>query len=381
MINMLSHLFSRSATRVCILFFLLFCSFNAGARIIVTDAKTGEPLPRASIFDNKGLFIGVADEEGVIPASITASSFPLNIRYIGYEPAIAQSTDAVVALNESSYELPEIVVNNVDRNMLHIIAYERVFSSGMDNTDTLNYFTERIVDFMIPLNKKTKYKGWKKSRVLAERNYRHIKRDRKDLKVDTLTYSENKKSSSGTSYDLSDTYIIPEELLSGKATKMVIDGKYYPEDTWTVIGDNYFLYRDNLADEKDHVMSPGILKALGMTTDFTKYEQFFKFHPDTKGKIRADRIDQSAVFLDIVMRGKVMKWASGQKGSITINSYGELFVIDREYLTVDEAKDLKKNPPEINASTFTAPENAPAIPAETQALKDAVIKASKKSEN
>lgn len=357
------------------LLLFMFPTITVKGGVLITDAESGEPLPRASIFDNKGLFIGISTDNGEVPENIPADSYPLSIRYIGYDQASVDSPDAgTVSLTESSYELPEIVVNNVDHNLLHIIAYVRVFSSGVNSTDTLNYFTERIVDFMIPLDKKAKYKGWKNSRVLAERAYQHKKRNNKYEQIDTLIYIENRKSN-GTSYNLAEKFIIPEALLAGDTSQVVIDGKYWPKDTWNVIGDSYFLLRDNLADSKDHKKSPAILKMLGMTADMTKYDEFYKFTPDSKGSIRADRIAQAAYMFDIIMRGKLIKWASGQGDPITMSSYGELFVIDREYLTADQAKELKKDPPVIDAATFKAPDHVPAIPEKTQLLKEAVIKA------
>lgn len=353
--------------------FTMMSSTPAIAGIIIADAGSGAPLPKASIFDKNGSFIGVSNDDGIIPATIKADSYPLNIRYVGYSSADIPTPDLdKILMYESPYELPEIIVNEKERNLLHVTAYVRIFSSGIDSTDTLTYFTEQIVDFMLPLDNKAKFKGWEKSRVLASRKYAHIIKNKKTGRVDSLQYEENEHSF-GPQFYLAGKTTVPEALYSGKTSRIGTDGKYSQKNTWTTIGNNYFLMTDMLADYKDHVYSSNILKLLGMTSDLTKYEILYKINSDAKGQIRPDMINEVSYVYDLVMKGKALKWMSGQKEPITIHGYGEMFVIDREYLTADDAKALKKNPPEINAAKFLPPDNIPDIPAEIIKIKQAVV--------
>lgn len=363
----------RSLIAIQLLLFLVFSfAFGLNAGIRVTDAKTGQSLPKASVFDKNGVFIAVADDNGYIPENVSSNSYPLNIRYVGYLPINVANPDiGVVKMEESTYALPEITVDDVSRNLLYIKAYERNYQSGTDANDTINYFTERIVDFVLPLTKKAGHKGWNNGRVLSERQYSHIKQKRKNKSRDTLVYRENRYNKS-YGYKIDEECVIPESLLKGDSLKVIIQGKYSPKDVWTKVGDKYVLTRDNLADYKDHVNSPAYLKLLGSTTDFTRQENVYKFSPDTKGKIKPDDLTEAAYFDELLLKGKMWKMASEQKDPIPLKSYGELYVIDRAYLTADEVKELKKNQPVIDIS-FEAPEGIPAPPLEIVNLKAAVI--------
>lgn len=354
-----------------LIFSLLIIPSICMGEVIITDGESNTPLAKASIFDKNGVFIAVADEKGKVPQSVSEKSYPINVRYVGYTPVEVQNPNAgIVKMQESTYTLPEITVDDVSRNHLYIKAYERTYENEVDPNDTLLYFTERIVDFVLPLSKAAKNKGWKKGRVLSEREYAHVKQQRKDKSRDSIRYRENKNNNS-FGYQMNTDFIIPEALIHGDSTKVVIPGKYYPKEIWTKVGDNYVLLKDNLADQKDHINSPALLKMLGGTVDITRDEYVYNFSPDSKGKIKPDMINEASYFLDLYLKGKIWKMASQQKEDLPLQCYGELYVIDRAYLTADEVKELKKNPPVVDTS-FEAPEGIPAPPTKLLKLKEAV---------
>lgn len=354
-----------------LIFSLLIIPSICMGEVIITDGESNTPLAKASIFDKNGVFIAVADEKGKVPQSVSEKSYPINVRYVGYTPVEVQNPNAgIVKMKESTYTLPEITVDDVSRNHLYIKAYERTYENEVDPNDTLLYFTERIVDFVLPLSKAAKNKGWKKGRVLSEREYAHVKQQRKDKSRDSIRYRENKNNNS-FGYQMNTDFIIPEALIHGDSTKVVIPGKYYPKEIWTKVGDNYVLLKDNLADQKDHINSPALLKMLGGTVDITRDEYIYNFSPDSKGKIKPDMINEASYFLDLYLKGKIWKMASQQKEDLPLQCYGELYVIDRAYLTADEVKELKKNPPVVDTS-FEAPEGIPAPPTKLLKLKEAV---------
>lgn len=354
-----------------LIFSLLIIPSICMGEVIITDGESNTPLAKASIFDKNGVFIAVADEKGKVPQSVSEKSYPINVRYVGYTPVEVQNPNAgIVKMQESAYTLPEITIDDVSRNHLYIKAYERTYENEVDPNDTLLYFTERIVDFVLPLSKAAKNKGWKKGRVLSEREYAHVKQQRKDKSRDSIRYRENKNNNS-FGYQMNTDFIIPEALIHGDSTKVVIPGKYYPKEIWTKVGDNYVLLKDNLADQKDHINSPALLKMLGGTVDITRDEYVYNFSPDSKGKIKPDMINEASYFLDLYLKGKLWKMASQQKEDLPLQCYGELYVIDRAYLTADEVKELKKNPPVVDTS-FKAPEGIPAPPTKLLKLKEAV---------
>lgn len=372
----LFDIISGKGTAFSSLFFIvlfLISSPSIRGEVIISDFSSDTPLVKASIFDKNGVFIAVTDEEGKIPNSVSSASYPLNIRYVGYSPIEVTTSDSgILKMHESSYLLPEITVDNELRDLLYIKAYERNYQNAVDLNDTVTYFTERIVDFVIPMSKKSKHKGWKKGRVLGERIYSHIKQQRKDRSRDTLRYEENRYNKS-YGYMIDNQFIVPEDIRNGKTGKVIIQGKYSPKDVWTKVGDNLVLLRDNLSDKKNHVNSPASLKLLGAIIDVTREEYLFHFSPDSRGKISADMISEAAYFHDIYLKGKLWKKFTEQKQDIPMQSYGELYVIDHQYLTANEAEEMKKNPPSPGAA-FTAPKGISAPPANIVKLKEDVKK-------
>lgn len=351
--------------------FLLFC-LNLNAETKITDAKTGQSLPKASIFDKNGVFFAVTDDEGFVPQNISVSSYPINIRYVGYVPLKLSSPDlGIVTMEETSYNLPEIVVDEVSRNILYIQAYVREYSTADNALDTLASFKEQIVDYAIPVGK-AKYKGWKKPRVLSQIEYEYKKIDRKKSSIDTLMLTEGGKMRS-TNFNISQKFKMPESIMSGDSTEYVKYGKYYPEERWSVTGDYYIYEKDEMADNKDHYFQPGFLKLLGMTMAQTMSDYKYMFEKGQKPGANVENLVAASENFDLIMKGKAFKKATEQNEDTKLAIFTEMYVIDRAYLTAEEAKELKNDPPVVEIKNFKVPEGIPAPPEEVVELKAAVL--------
>lgn len=356
---------------ICALILAIFSPISA--KIQVKDAESGQPLPKASVFDNKGLFIGVADDNGILPPTIAESAYPINIRYVGYQPVDVATPDVgEVNLYESTYVLPELVVDDKSRNLLYLQVFVREYTTGEDSNDTLGQYKEQIVDYVFPVAKKTKFKGWKKPRILATKNYKQIKKERKKQSVDTLTYNEE-KSKYTSDFSLTDKFVVPDPILSGEVKEYVVEGKYSPEEKWYVIGDNYIVEKDELSDYENHIYQPSILKLFGASMAQTTNESRYKFDIGEKAPSIENLVEVTQQW-DIILKGKLFKKMTEANDDTKLNHYSEMFVIDRAYLTAEEAKELKDNPPVIS-SKFQLPEGIPEPPAEIQKLKEDVEKA------
>lgn len=342
--------------------------FTSHAEVKIVDKETKEPMDKASVFDRNGKFIAVTDDNGVIPANISVSSYPLNIRYVGYMPQDITTPEAgVVELEETSYELPEVTVDSESHNHLVLTAYVRNYITRATGRDTVVSFEEQIVDFMFPMTKKAKVKGWNKPRVLAQRTYDRGKNERKD----TVRYTEGTKGYS-YSYDLDDKFILPEAIAAGNAVKEIVPGKYGDKEIWQKRGDTYFVEKDVLADHKDHMVKPTLAKILGLTMAMDQSESKYKFTDSGKKQFSPEDVLEAVVSYHLNMSGKGIKYAFDTKDPIDFYGYGEMFVIDRAYLTAEEAKELKKEKPVIDMS-FKSPENIPLPPPEMLKIKERVL--------
>lgn len=356
-------------TLISIFSLLFLVPFSINAEVKIIDQDTQEPLAKASIFDKNGKFIAVTDDRGEVPDNISLESYPLNIRYVGYIPKDIITPDSgVVSLEETSYELPEVLIDSESHNHLVLTAYVRNYITRTTGNDTVVSFEEQIIDFMFPVTKKAKVKGWKKPRILAQRTYDWGKTSKRD----TVRYTEGTKGYS-YSYDLDDKFILPQTIAVGNAIKESIPGKYSDKEIWQKRGDTYFLEKDGLADYKDHIAKPTLAKILGLTMAVDQEESKYKFTENGKNQFSPEDVLEAVISYHLNMSGKGIKYAYDTKDPIDLYGYGEMFVIDRAYLTAEEAKELKKNPPVVSLN-FKSPENIPLPPPQMIKIKERVLK-------
>lgn len=342
------------------------------SNVTLTDAESGQPLAKASIFDKNGVFIAISEEDGQIPINIPSSSYPLNVRYIGYEPVTISNHDmGTITMVESTYSLPEVVVDIASRNILYLQVYVREYTTLENAKDTLAIFKEQIVDYAIPVGK-AKFKGWKKPRVLAQKEYEYVKIDKKKNSIDTLLYSDGGKFRS-TNFNIAQNFKMPQNIISGESTEHIKQGKYYPEERWTVIKDGYIYETDGLANSKDHYFQPGFLKLFGMTVAQTLDENKYKFEKGSKPGANVENLIEASQNFDMIIKGKLFKKATEQNEDTKMAFFSEMFVIDRVYLTAEEAKELKKDAPVVDLAHFKIPDGIPAPPEEVAKLKAAVL--------
>lgn len=141
---------------------------------VVVDSDTGEPLAGASVFDSRGVMLGVSSADGKVPFA-SRDAYPLTIRYMGFkELTVDNPLDSIVRMKENFYRLPEVVVNAADRQVLHLLAYVREYSTLTTYTDTVTLYRDKWVDFMIPRKNKGKFTGWKLPRILSVNSYYHF---------------------------------------------------------------------------------------------------------------------------------------------------------------------------------------------------------------
>lgn len=343
------------------------------AAVRLVDGKTREPLGLASIADRNGNLVGMTDKNGVIP-DLTAASFPVTFSYMGYEPLeVATIADGDVAMTEAIYELPEIEVSPGAHPLLHITGYMREHSTALGSPDSVVLLSESIVDFLIPVEK-TKEKGWRKPRFLASKMYSRFKNgnglDSVGNQVDELYLWAKNMDIFPSSKS---TIEIPEKITAASgfsADTVVLKNK--STMYWQRNDDVVRLSHDYLTAYDNHVFSPAPLKILGMTTDMSEMTQNFVFRPGDATELKAADVSQLSLSLKMLGKGKLWKWVCRSKTPVDVTDYIELYVIDREYLTEAEAKELKKNPPAVAVTEVVAPKGAAPLHPGVQAIVDRV---------
>lgn len=330
-------------------------TFDADAYRLI-DASTNAPLPLASITDCSGNVVGMTDKSGVIP-ELQKDRYPITFNYMGYASLqILKPAEDDMKMVPQEYELPEIVIIPGSRPLLHLTGYMREITSVLSSSDSVTLFKESVVDFLVPVEK-TKVKGWNKARELASKTYVRMSNSSGLDSVSTNHEYEfilwgNRKGL------IPSAAKIPDKIKGTDVACDTIMGKYYPKIIWLKNGDVTRWYGDALANEKNHITTPWALKIFGLTTDVTEISENYVFDTPDGGFIRLTDLRQVSVTIDMLAKGKLFKKTFDSSSPVNVRTYMELYLTDREFLSEEEGKSLKKEIPTIKSSDILAPANA-----------------------
>lgn len=350
-------------------FILVLLGTVTAAATVVVDASTGLPLPKASVFDKKGNLVGVCSDDGLVPR-LSPSLYPLSLRCMGYSSASIETPDIEkVSLLQIEFKLPELTVDNKKHQVLHIIGYVREYSTISTYTDTVMLFREKTVDFMIPARRTKHYKGWTYPRVLASKSYYHFS-DANGLDSVSKYFSQNFSWS-----DLVGVFKsreIPHVLRDVEVGNDTIFGKFSPSSLWKKRGNIIMLDNDILADKNNQTWAPELFRLFSMNVDFIKFYINYLFHEPGSNVVLADDIARMSFIIESNGRGKNLRSLFHTLDPIYMNTYGEIYITDKEYMTVKEAVKWEKRPPLGDDIGIHPPEDAPQLQPVIAALVDRV---------
>ena len=326
----------------------------------LVDRNTRSTLPLASVTDCDGNLVGMTDKQGVIPI-ISTESYPLTFSCLGYESLeIKMPVNTDISLTPTTYDLPEIVVSPGSHPLLYLTGYVREVSSMFGSSDSVTIYRESIVDFMIPTGK-TRIKGWEKPRELASKTYVRVTRaDGTDSVSNHI--GENYILCANRFANIPSSIKIPDPLLKNSSTAAdTLMGKYGPKRIWQKNGEVLRCRIDGLADFEGHVFTPWPLKALGLTTDITECSHNYAFQSADGIKPAVADMTGFSISLNISIRSKLYRKLFKSSEPICQKSYVEVYITDREYITEEDGKALKKNSPLMTQADVTAPPEASAL--------------------
>lgn len=310
-----------------LLFVFLGVIMSLGQRVVVADSATRVTLPGASFFDASGQFLGSSDANG----SFRLGNCPATIRYIGYEEKAVNAPADTIYLRESNILLDAVTVEKKKRLVLHMTAYVREYSSLSTYSDTVYLFREKLVDFMLP-NPGTKFDGWSLPRVLTSQSYYRFTNA---SGLDSVSNRYNNYFSWADWMGLAPTQQLPSNL--GMCVSDTIRGKYSPAEIWQKNDNRLSINVDVLADTIGRRWVPGLTKLLrNHDADFEqlKLKLDYSVEPTPLGLM--------GYSFNIQSRGRARDMVSfnRQEEPFFVSSYAEVYVLDREFITVKEAKKL-----------------------------------------
>ena len=323
---------------ICIL--LYFCPVQAQERII--DTIDHSPISAASIFDASGNMIGFTWSDGLF-SEIPASAYPVTVRCMGYEQLVIERPENKTwEMTPIAYELEEVVIVPVKRNILKQKFYVREYFSMSSETDTVTFFSEHMADRFIPTSKDAKFGGNTQLRLLESRQYGHYQLFGQDS---ITTNPETMFPSMVTIFEPIDKEIaIPESFK--KATKFhEVPGKSGMELIAKQNDQTFTISVDALADTKDHKISPWPLKLLGFTMEINQAYVTQSYRVNDKGIYQPKDLLEFSIVMQADGRGKYLRKALKSDKPVVIRCMVEMYIVDRDYFTKEEAKTAYKNKP------------------------------------
>lgn len=332
---------------------------------VVADSATHVALPNASVFDCRGKAVGMTDDRGRIPHA-PSSSYPLTVRYIGYNDLTVESASAsdTLFLSENFEALPEVMVETTRKKVFHILAYVREYSTLSTNTDTVFLFREKMVDYMIVPDRKIRFNGWTSPRVLTSRSYYRFTNDQG---LDSVSDKSNHH------FSWSDWIgIVPARLpraLSGVEEGVdTLHGKYSPVETWRRDGSRVSVEVDVLASGQGRRWVPNITGFFRKNLEFDNFRVRYDYDNVAADSILASDISGYSFNIESNGRGHDMFRFNRHDEPFYVSTSAEVYILDRELIPVKEARKWAGRKFNTEETGIFEPMAAPALSPEIIAL-------------
>lgn len=346
---------------------LMLCHAAAMAQhsVAVVDSVTGEPLGRAAVFDRRGNMAAMTADNGAIPP-LDAALYPLTVRCMGYkEGRVGLNTRGKLALALSSFDLPTLVVESSKRPVLHIVAYLREYSTLSSVTDTVFLFREKTVDFMVQPEPSSRNPQWLSPRVLSSRSYYRFTNQ---WGLDSVSGTFGRHFSWSDWINITPKMRMPLPLAMTSEATDTVWGKYSPAEMWRRNGENLNIDINVLADTCARRWAHRLYGNSADNLEFTQFNLRYWFGDVYSDRFLPDNLQGMSFNIESEGRGRGLYkfFKNGENGYVT--SYGELYVVDKTYLTLGEARDWYKHaPPSSEIGMLVAPD-APPLDESTLAL-------------
>ena len=344
---------------------LLFsCPIDAQKRVI--DATDHSPISAASIFDASGNMIGFTWSDDVF-AEIPESAYPITLRCIGYEQLIIERPENKVwEMTPTVYELDEVVIVPVKRNVLKQTFYVREYFSMSNESDTVTFFMEHMAERFVPTSKDAKFGGKSSLRILDSHHYSRYQLSGNDS---IIANPESPFPSMLSVFDLNDKEVIAPASFKEPGNT----NKLHEESDKSGIAliqkqnaQTFTMIKGVLSEGKKHIVSPWPLKLLGLTMDFNQLYATHAYHVNDKGIYLPKDLTEASFVMEADGRGKYLRKALNSEKPIKIRTMIELYIVDRDYLSKEEAKKEYKNKP-TNVK-FVIPSTVPPLNEATRRL-------------
>lgn len=331
---------------------------SAATARIVADSASRAPLAGASVFDRHGRLIGICSADGRLPY-IAAGDYPATIRYLGFdELTVAGEGPDTLWMHERRTELAEVVVESKQHKMLHILAYVREYSTLSTYTDTVFMFREKMVDYMLPTVAGIRMDGWRSPRILTSKSYYRFT---DAYGLDSVSDRCNNFFSWSDWVGISQTTAVPEALRRDVNATDTVRGRYSPSEIWVRHGDRITLDLNVLADTLARRRVPELSPFFRDEVDFEQLRVRLSYDASTVDSLTATDLTGYSLNIESNGRGRNMFKFNRADESFYVSTYAEVYIVDKEFITVKEAKKWQRLQGEAADVAIYEPDEAPEL--------------------
>ena len=266
-------------------------------------------------------------------------------------------------------ELREFVYESHKLKALHILAYVREYSSISTYTDTVAMYREKLVDYMIPPRKKSRFNGWTIPRVLASRSYYRFTNAEG---LDSVSDRYNHHFSWSDWIGLPRTVSLPESLRNADNALDTVMGKYSPAEIWSLTNDTVSVKVDALADTSAGKWAPTMSHFLNDISSFDQFRLAFRYNNKGEETLAPDALTDFSYIVESRGRGRNIYLFNRADEPYFVSTSAEVYILEKEYITLKEAKKWEKFKIKGDEIEIYEPAEAPMLSDEIQLLIDRV---------
>ena len=263
-----------------------------------------------------------------------------------------------IFMQENALELPEVVVETREKKLLHILGYVREYSTLSTYTDTVFLFREKMVDFMLPTDRKMRFKGWMSPRVITSRSYYRFT---DNMGVDSVSDRCSHHFSWADWIGLIPSATLPEALFNVETGTDTVMGKYSPTEVWVKNGDRVTIDVNVLADTTSRKWVPNLSSFFRNGLDFEQFRVRYNFDNTVGNTFLPIDVTGYSYNIESNGRGRSMFMFNRINESFFVSTYGEVYIVDKEYISLKEAKKWERNSKELENIEIFEPAAAPEL--------------------
>lgn len=261
--------------------------------------------------------------------------------------------------------LPEVVVKSGRNRILHILAYVREYSTLTTYTDTVFLFREKMVDYMLPPDKKSRFQGWTTPRVLSSNSYYRFTND---SGLDSVSAASNHHFSWSDWVGLPPIMMIPETLKRHKHYSDTVRGKYSDAEIWSKNGDRLTVDINVLADTLGRKWLPDLSSIFQKKVEFEQLRLHLDYDNVLGDWLSATDLKGYSFVIESAGRGHNMFRFNRYDQDFFVNTKAEVYIIDREFITFREAKNWERYRNDTTTNSIFVPIDAPCLESDIIAL-------------